>query len=83
MGHQCESYFVESRKLERQKVIQIKEGKWIHRFDGDAVSLFIEIIGEEPKRTQAKKAIEIKPETWIPRIARERKRYGSQTRKDV
>lgn len=27
----------------------MQEGLWIHRFDGDELSLFVEIIGEIPK----------------------------------
>jgi hypothetical protein len=29
----------------------MQEGLWIHRFDGDELSLFVEIIGEIPKNT--------------------------------
>ena len=41
---------------------QIEEGKWIHRYDGEEVSLLIEIIGEAPTHTGiTKKVKEIHP----------------------
>lgn len=74
MGMQSDHLFKEQRQLARQKVIQIQEGKWVQRIDGDYLSLFIETVGEEPKggqhaaKQQVKKANEIRPETWIPQL---------------
>jgi hypothetical protein len=40
------AFFDDSLKFKKMMIKLVNDGKWIERYDGEDVSLFIEIIGE-------------------------------------